>query len=110
MRTYPSLAKAAAAFGLSETELQAKLGDLNPINHVDVLARHKVPIFIIHGDDDKVVPLKQNSAELVARYKAAGQENTVTLIVAEGQGHNLWEGFFHCQPLVDFVIARAKAK
>jgi len=34
----------------------------------------------------------------------------VTLIVAEGQGHNYWEGFFHCQPLVDFVIARAKAK
>ena len=76
----------------------------------EVLAKHKVPIFIIHGDDDKVVPLKQNSAELVARYKSVGQSNAVTLIVAEGQGHNYWEGFFHCQSLVDFVIARAKAK
>jgi dipeptidyl aminopeptidase/acylaminoacyl peptidase len=110
LRTYPSRAKAAAAFELSEAELKAKLGDLNPINHVDVLARHKVPMFIIHGDDDKVVPLKQNAAELVARYKAAGQGNAVTLIVAKGQGHNYWEGFFHCQPLVNFVIARAKAK
>jgi pimeloyl-ACP methyl ester carboxylesterase len=110
LRTYPGLAKAAPAFGLSEAELKTKLGDLNPINHVDVLARHKVPIFLIHGDADEVVPLKQNSAELVARYKAAGQGNAVTLIVAEGQGHNYWEGFFRCQPLVDFVIARAKAK
>jgi alpha-beta hydrolase superfamily lysophospholipase len=110
LRTYPSLAKAAPAFELSEAELKSKLEDLNPINHVEVLARHKVPVFIIHGDDDKVVPLKQNSAELVARYKSAGQRNAVTLIVAEGQGHNYWEGFFRCQSLVDFVIARAKAK
>ena len=57
-----------------------------------------------------MVPLKQNSAELVARYKAAGQGNAVTLIVAEGQGHNYWEGFFRCQPLVDFVIARSKGE
>jgi hypothetical protein len=67
-------------------------------------------VFLIHGDDDKVVPLEQNSAELVARYKAAGAANAVSLIVAEGQGHNYWEGFFRCQRLVDFVIARAKAQ
>jgi pimeloyl-ACP methyl ester carboxylesterase len=107
LRTYPRLAKAAPAFELSEAELKTTLGDLNPINHVDVLARHKVPIFLIHSDDDKVVPLKQNSAELVARFKAAGHGKAVTLIVAEGQGHNYWEGFFRCQPLVEFVIARA---
>jgi hypothetical protein len=29
------------------------------------------------------------------------------LKIAKGQGHNLWEGFFQCQELVDFVIARA---
>jgi hypothetical protein len=34
----------------------------------------------------------------------------VTLLVAPGQGHSFWEGFFHCQPLVDFLIARAKAE
>ena len=33
----------------------------------------------------------------------------VNLIVPAGQGHSFWEGFFHCQPLVDFVIARARA-
>jgi hypothetical protein len=49
------------------------------------------------------------AAEFAARYKAAGAERAVRLIVAKGQGHNSWEGFFRCQELVDFVIARTKA-
>jgi hypothetical protein len=54
------------------------------------------------------VPLKDNSAALVERYEQAGAADSVTLIVAEGQGHNFWEGFFRCQKLVDFAIQRAK--
>jgi len=68
-----------------------------------------VPVFLIHGDEDKVVPLKENSSEFVARYKAQGAEGAVKLIVAKGQGHNYWQGFFRCQELVDFAVARAKA-
>jgi hypothetical protein len=30
------------------------------------------------------------------------------LIEAKGQGHNFWEGFFHCRELVDFAIDRAR--
>ena len=29
------------------------------------------------------------------------------LIVSPGQGHNMWTGFFQCQELLDFLIARA---
>ncbi len=107
-RTYPGIAKAAPAYGLSAEELAAKLAEHNPIERVGILAKAKVPAFIIHGDDDKVVPLAENSAEFVARYKAAGAEDAVTLIVAKGQGHNYWEGFFRCQELVDFAVARAR--
>lgn len=107
LRTYPGLANAAPAYGLKPDELAAKLGEHNPIEKVSVLAKAKVPVFIIHGDDDKVVPLKENSAELVARYKAAGAEDAVELDVVQGQGHNFWEGFFRCQALVDFAIAQA---
>ena len=74
-----------------------------------MLAKAKVPVFIIHGDDDKVVPLKENSAELAARYKAAGAKEAVTLVVAKGQGHNFWEGFFRCPELIEFAIARARS-
>lgn len=107
-RTYPGVNKAAPAYGLTPDELVARQAELNPIARIEILAKAKIPVCIIHGDIDKVVPLEQNSAELAARYKAAGEEDLVTLIVAPGQGHTMWEGFFKCQPLVDFVIARAK--
>ena len=107
LRAYPKLAKAAPAYGLTEGELAAKLGEYNPIERVSVLANAKVPVFIVHGDEDKVVPLKENSAELAARYEAAGAKDAVTLVIVKGQGHNFWEGFFRCPELIEFAIARA---
>jgi alpha-beta hydrolase superfamily lysophospholipase len=109
LRSYPGLAKAAPAYGLTAKELEARLGEFNPIERVAVLGKAGVPALLIHGDEDKVVPLKENSAEFAARYKAEGAEGLVKLIVAKGQGHNYWEGFFRCQELVDFVITRARA-
>jgi alpha-beta hydrolase superfamily lysophospholipase len=107
LRTYPGLTSAAPAYGLKPEELEAKLAELNPIERVAALAKTKVPVYLIHGDDDKVVPLKENSAEFVARYKAVGAEELITLNVAKGQGHNYWQGFFRCQDLVDFAIKQA---
>lgn len=109
LRTYPGVAKAAPAYQLSATELESQLAALNPINGVETLAKAKIPVLFIHGDEDKVVPLKENSAEFVERYKQADAEKLATLIVPKGQGHNFWEGFFRCQELIDFAIARAKA-
>jgi pimeloyl-ACP methyl ester carboxylesterase len=109
-RTYPGLDKAAPAYGLAAAELAARAGDLCPIERIDVAAKADVPVCIIHGDDDKVVPLEPNSLRLKRAYEAAGKGDLVHLIVAEGQGHNFWQGFFRCRELVDFLIARAKAK
>ena len=106
-RTYPGVAKAAGAYGLSAEELVAKASSLCPIERIDVAAKAGVPFCIIHGDDDKVVPLGPNSARLEAVYKEAGKGDLVNLIVAKGQGHNFWEGFFRCQELVDFLVTRA---
>ena len=108
-RSYPGLAQAAPAYQLSAAELTARQREFNPIERLAPLAQARVPAFFIHGDVDTVVPLKQNSAEFVARYQAAGAADAVKLIVAKGQGHNMWEGFFHCQELVDFAIDRARA-
>jgi hypothetical protein len=109
LRSYPGLAKAAPAYGLTAKELEARLGEFNPIERVGVLAKARVPALLIHGDEDRIVPLKENSAEFAARYKAEGAEGLVKLIVAKGQGHNYWEGFFRCQELIDFTIAQARA-
>ena len=109
LRTYPGLAKAAPLYEMNQKMFADRLTEFNPIEHVSILAKHHVPAFLIHGDIDQVVPLRENSAEFVARYRAAGVPDSVTLIVAKGQGHNFWEGFFRCQELVDFAIDRARA-
>lgn len=108
-RTYPGIARAAAAFELTPEQLSARSAEFNPIERIHILAKARVPVALIHGDVDKVVPLKENSTELLRRYKEAGAGDLVKLIILEGQGHNLFEGFFRSQPLVDFAIARAKA-
>lgn len=109
-RTYPGVAAAAAAYGLSADALTARAAELCPIERIEVAARADVPVCIIHGDVDTVVPIGPNSAELKRRYEAAGKGHLVRLIVAEGQGHNFWEGFFRCEELVDFLIARAHSR
>lgn len=106
--SYPGLDKAAPAYGLSADDLRAREVELNPIKRIDVLARAKIPVFLIHGDSDKVVPLEPNSGEFFKRYKEAGAESFVTLEVLKDQGHNLYEGFFRSQNLVDFVIQRLR--
>ena len=108
-RTYPGLTNAAPAYGISPAELAARNDEFNPIARIAALAKAKVPVMLIHGDTDKVVPLKENSAEFVRRYREDGAESLVKLIVPEGQGHSFYEGFFHSQALVDFAIECALA-
>jgi TolB protein len=104
LASYPGVAKAAGAFGLKSDELQTRLKEFNPVDRLAGLAKAKVPLFAIHGDVDKVVPLEANSGRMKERYEALG--GSMTLIVPKGQGHNMWSGFFQCQELVDFVIAQ----
>jgi len=107
-RTYPGIDKTAPAYALTKTDLESKLSELNPISKVSVLAKAKIPVALIHGDIDKVVPLKENSQEFFNQYKLENQQDLVKLIILKGQGHNFFEGFFNSQELVDFAIARAK--
>jgi pimeloyl-ACP methyl ester carboxylesterase len=105
LRSFPGLEKACGAYGLTRAELEEQLDKHNPVARLAPLAKAGVPIFHIHGDVDKVVPLKDNSGEVAKQYEKLGGK--MELKVAKGQGHNLWEGFFQCQELVDFVLARS---
>lgn len=107
-KTYPKLDKAAPAYGLTAAELESRSAEFNPIERIEKLAQAKIPFTIIHGNQDTVVPLTENSQELLRRYKAVGQEGLVQLIIADGQGHNFWEGFFREPKLVEFAIEAAK--
>ncbi|MSU36620.1 MAG: hypothetical protein EXS36_16275 [Pedosphaera sp.] len=108
-KTYPGITNAAPAYDLSPSQLAERAEALNPISRVDVLAKARIPVTLIHGDVDTVVPLQKNSAELLRQYKDAGSESLVKLIVLKGQGHSFYPGFFQSRDLVDFAVGRARA-
>ena len=103
--SYPGLKRACGAYGLSAPELEDQLTKHNPIDRLAPLAKANVPIFHIHGDQDRVVPLDKNSALIKERYDKLG--GSMTLEVVKGQGHNMWVGWFQSQNLVDFIITQA---
>jgi pimeloyl-ACP methyl ester carboxylesterase len=100
-----SKAAVLADYGLPEPELIANLSRFNPVDHLQGLLANKVPIFAVHGDNDVVVPLDDNSGLLKKRYEAGGGK--ITLKVIPGEGHKVSPSFFNCQELADFVIANA---
>ncbi len=101
--SYPGIDRACAAYGLTVEQLNGELSKHNPIDRLDSLAKADVPIFHIHGDEDKVVPLQDNSALVAKRYAELGGH--MKLEVAEGQGHNMWSGWFQSENLVTFVCS-----
>ena len=93
-------------YGLSEEQLRSDIGLYNPIDNLQGLLQHNVPVFIIHGNADKVVPYEENSAILKERYEAGGGNVGVKII--DGQGHQISPEFFECRELLDFMIEQAK--
>ena len=110
LRSYPGLEKASVAYGTTADVLADRLDSYNPIARAGSVATARIPTILIHGDMDVVVPLQDNSAALQRSYAEAGAEQCVQLVIAKGQGHNYWEGFFRSQALVDFVIKYAKGR
>ena len=106
LNSWPGIDRACDAYQMTSDQLQANLSDHNPIDRLAPLAQAQVPIFHIHGDQDKVVPLEHNSGEVATRYKKLN--GPMTLQVVKGQGHNKCQGWFQNQPLVDFVIKHSR--
>ena len=103
--SYPGVANAAGAYGLTAAELQNRLKEYDPTDRLAGLAKARVPLFAIHGDIDQVVPLEANSGRMKERYTALG--GSMEMLVPKGQGHNMWTGFFQCEELVRFVKTHA---
>lgn len=104
--SYPGLARASSAYGMSVSEMQEKLDEYNPIANLAPLAKARVPILHLHGDSDKVVPLEENSLELSRRYRALGGD--MQLLVVKGKGHQVDPGFFESQALLDFLVSHSR--
>ncbi|MDR3632760.1 MAG: alpha/beta hydrolase [Isosphaeraceae bacterium] len=59
---------------------------LNPVDRLAPLAAAKVPVLLVYGDSDKVVPHRENSEVVYDRYKALG--GPVERIVKPGKDHH----------------------
>ena len=103
--SYPGLKTAAKAYGMTEAELKENLIKHNPIDRLAPLAKAKVPLYHIHGDNDKIVPLEKNSGLLGERYKAL--DGPVTIEVIKGGGHDMKRHWFESKNLTDFMIEKA---
>lgn len=95
-----------ADFGMPENELVAKLSEFNPVDNLKGLIEKKVPMFVVHGDSDVVVPYELNTGLLKKRYEEGGGQISVKVI--PGEGHKVGPSFFEGQELVDFVLANLK--
>lgn len=100
-----SKAQTLADFGMPENELVAKLSEFNPVDNLKGLLANKVPMFVVHGDSDVVVPYELNTGLLKERYEAGGGQISVKVI--PGEGHKVGPSFFECRELVDFVLKQA---
>ncbi|WP_459558057.1 SGNH/GDSL hydrolase family protein [Lacunimicrobium album] len=72
------------AYGLSEEEAMGYM--LNPIDNLKALAGAKIPIIIVAGDADKVVPVEENTLIVEKRYKELGGE--IRVILKPGVDHH----------------------
>lgn len=81
----------------SDDELFAKA--LNPIDHLEPLAKAKVPLLHVYGDADTGVPWQENTGVLAERYRRLGGE--ISLIAKPGVGHV--HGLDDTTPIIEFI-------
>lgn len=96
--------KCIKAYGLTEEE--AKAYKKNPIDNLKPLAEAKVPLLHVVGDDDKVVPVAENTAIIEERYKKLG--GTIKVIHKPGVGH--MHGLKDPKQIVDFIMRYSPTK
>ena len=93
-------------YGMTEQEILKQLDKLNPPENLAGLAKNKVPFFLLHGDQDKIVPYEQNSLLIKNNYEQLGGKVSVKIV--PGGAHTVDPAYFTDQALVDFVISCAK--
>ncbi|XAL98621.1 GDSL-type esterase/lipase family protein [Phycisphaeraceae bacterium D3-23] len=87
------------AYGLTEDDIANFTG--NPIDGLEPLAEHGVPLLHVVGEADDVVPVSENTAILEERYRALGGD--ITVIRKPGVGHHP-HALSDPTPIVDFFL------
>lgn len=91
------------AYGITEEESLS--GGISPLDRVNAVASAGIPILLIAGDADAVVPYTENGAILASRYTELG--GTIETIVKAGVGHHP-HSLSMPEPIVEFVRRYAR--
>lgn len=88
------------AYGF-DNEAEAMAYAKNPIDNLQPLAEAKIPILLVAGDSDRVVPFEENGGIIASRYKALGGE--VAVILKPGCDHHPHGLPDDPTPILDFI-------
>ncbi len=72
----------------------------HPVDKIGILAQHKIPVALIYGDADRVVPYPENGAPLEALYRSLSLP--LFCVGKPGCGHHP-HGLEDPKPLADFL-------
>ena len=72
-----------------------------PIHKIPLLVEYKIPVIMVVGDSDIIVPYERNGALLEKAYKEAGLE--IEVYSKPGCGHHP-HGLEDCKPILDFIM------
>ena len=82
-------------------------GEFNPIDNLAPLAKARVKIMHLHGDQDTLIPTGANATELARRYRDLGGEAEIILLKdlpASKRGHDGPE-LYESASLLKFLLA-----
>jgi pimeloyl-ACP methyl ester carboxylesterase len=88
--------------GYTQAQIDADPKLDNPIVRLADLVANDVSVFHIHGDNDSVVPIGDNTQIVKDYFDANGGDATLTVIA--GGGHDMNAHWWNNQPLTDFMI------
>ena len=105
LRSWPmkrNLSHTLADFEMDQDTFLNSVDLHNPIHQLAELAEAKVPLFIVHGDSDRIVPLEENTEIVINRYTKLGGKAEVKVV--PGKGHEVCDDFFKSKELIEFII------
>ena len=105
LRSWPmtrNLSSTIADFEMDQDTFLKSVDLHNPIHQLEGLAQAKVPLFMVHGDSDRIVPLEENTEIVINRYTKLGGEAEVKVV--PGKGHQVGDDFFKSKELIEFII------
>lgn len=74
----------------------------HPLDHIPTLIAHRIPVVLVYGDSDPVVPYHENGALLEAAYRAAGVP--IVTYGKAGCAHHP-HGLEDPAPIVEYILA-----